>query len=168
MDNRKHGVIWIKQAAWTDVLAEGARKHPLETGGILIGYYTEGASDVVVTHAVGPGPKAVHKRYYFRPDGVWQQSEMARIYHDSRGVNTYIGEWHTHPYGTTRLSKLDRRTLHVIAQCPGARAAEPKMLVLAGGPDSWSTDAVSLSRWRRLYGSRGLQSFNVKIYSDAS
>lgn len=36
----------------------------------------------VVTHAVGPGPKAVHKRYFFLPDVVWPQSKMARIYRD--------------------------------------------------------------------------------------
>ena len=58
-------------------MIEEANHHdPHETGGVLMGYWQDGSPCIV--SAVGPGPKAVHSQYGFRPDQQYHESEMAQ------------------------------------------------------------------------------------------
>jgi integrative and conjugative element protein (TIGR02256 family) len=117
---------------------------PLETGGILMGYWSE--PDVVITHATGPGPRAVHKTTGFLPDAEYQEQEVAFIYAESGRLSTYLGDWHSHPYGSTRLSWKDKRTLRRIAHAPEARCPQPLMAVMAGEEGQWGLGIWRLSK----------------------
>lgn len=109
-------------------------KCPLETGGILIGYTSgAGSGDVVVVAITGPGPAAHHTEISFEPDHEYQTREIARIYRASKGVNTYLGDWHTHPSSAADLSQRDKRTLRHIASHPPARMDRPVMAILGDG-----------------------------------
>lgn len=140
---------WIHVTALDAITAEAAASHPLETGGVLMGYWYAGQP--VITHAIGPGPAARHKAHDFHPDAGWQQDAIARVYDDSGRRYSYLGDWHTHPGGTGALSRLDRRTLTRIASFPAARVAMPVMLVGADRDGwrfvPWRWRGV---RWRRL------------------
>jgi integrative and conjugative element protein (TIGR02256 family) len=129
-------VAWVRASALSDMIAEADKWSPRETGGILIGYWSNRFSDVVVTNIIGPGPRAVHCKTSFQPDHDYQDIEVARLYLLSGRVHTYIGDWHTHPGATPEMSRADRRTLARIAQSPGARAPVPIMGIL-GGDKSW-------------------------------
>ena len=63
---------------------------PNETGGLLVGRM-EG-SCVVITHATGPGPMALHSRYEFQRDGEYSQEALDQIVTEMGGVYDYIGE----------------------------------------------------------------------------
>jgi integrative and conjugative element protein (TIGR02256 family) len=123
-------------------------KFPLETGGVLIGY-VGGASgdDVVVVAITGPGPRAHHTAITFEPDHEYQTAEIARLYRSSKGVNTYLGDWHTHPRSTADLSRRDKKTLNHIAAHRAARMRRPIMAILGEG-SSWV-----LKAWRLVPGS---------------
>lgn len=121
--------LLVEAEVWADAWS------PLEVGGILAGY-TRGA-EVVITHLVGPGMHANHTRVSFLPDHAYHVEEVARIYGESEGASTYLGDWHTHPEGSARLSPTDRKTLREIATDPAARCAEPLMMVLAGSKTRW-------------------------------
>jgi integrative and conjugative element protein (TIGR02256 family) len=123
-------------------------KYPLETGGVLIGYTGgfEGA-DVVIVSITGPGPNAYHTETRFEPDHEYQTQEIARIYRASKGVNTYLGDWHTHPNSAADLSRRDKKTLKHIAGHGPARMARPIMAIL-GDHSPWA-----LKVWR-LFPSR--------------
>lgn len=111
---------------------------PWETGGVLMGYWAEPLVEVVITNAIGPGPKAIHKEKGFAPDAEYQEKEIANIYEASGRLSTYLGDWHTHPRGSTRLSIRDKRTLRRIAVANNARCPVPIMAVLGGGgKDKW-------------------------------
>lgn len=112
--------------------AESERWSPKETGGVLMGYWSD--RDVVLTDIIGPGPKAVHRRYSFTPDSKWQENEIARIYEESGRVITYLGDWHSHPYGTQELSIKDLVTLLRVAIHKPARAPKPIMGILHNNP----------------------------------
>src|SRR3546814_3430816 len=60
-------ILWISNVALGAMVAEADRKFPLETGGILVGYFAENG-DPVVCAAIGPGPHAIHWRKRFTPD----------------------------------------------------------------------------------------------------
>ena len=117
------------------MLAEAASRYPLETGGVLMGYWTENYKEVVVTAVTGPGPKAIHKTTSFAPDADFHETEISRLYNESGRVHTYLGDWHTHPNGTCYLSRKDRATLKRISRYKAARAPAPIMAILAGSSD---------------------------------
>jgi integrative and conjugative element protein (TIGR02256 family) len=131
---------WIDAKALAAVRREATERHPDETGGILLGWTGpssagDGRSDVVIAEVIGPGPGARHDRTTFRPDAAWQTAQVARLYEASGRRHTYLGDWHTHPNGSGRPSRRDRRTLATIARSPDARAPHPVILIVEHDPD---------------------------------
>ena len=102
----------------------------METGGILLGRPTN--TGATVDAVVGPGPDATHARHSFTPDSEWQAAQVALAWRQDPGLH-YLGDWHTHPGGTTRFSALDHDTAKTIAAYTAARQPEPFMLVAALG-----------------------------------
>lgn len=129
---KTNSTAWVDKKLLDFMGAESNHWYPKETGGILMGYWA--GRDVVITDFVGPGPKAVHKRYSFTPDSKWQEAEIARIYNESGRVTTYLGDWHSHPDSTAALSLKDLVTLLRVATHKPARAPKPIMCILHNNP----------------------------------
>lgn len=140
--------VLLPQSELDGMMREAERAFPNETGGVLLGYRDPDDDRIQVMFAVGPGPLAMHEPVRFQPDSKWQEEEIARLYHQSGRIATYLGDWHSHPHGSTRTSKLDRSTARRIARHRPARAPRPLMLILAGTPGGWTPAAHSLRRWR--------------------
>jgi integrative and conjugative element protein (TIGR02256 family) len=123
-------VAWITPEAVRAIGGETAEWFPKETGGVLVGYVADRAArQIVVTSVIGPGPAATHRRSRFEPDFEWQQQELERMYEACGRRRTYVGDWHSHPYGPAALSLRDRKTLLRIALHRAARAYRPLMLI---------------------------------------
>lgn len=128
--------LWISHTAFEDLTQEANRAFPMETGGVLVGYFAENGEPVV--HAVvGPGPAAIHRRYRFTPDHAWQCGQLDVLFEQSEGLLTYVGDWHTHPDGVPEMSWLDHWTLRRIAKYPEAGTPQPLMLIGGGVVDRW-------------------------------
>lgn len=138
---------WVLRTALDRMRQEADAKFPLETGGMLIGYCSADDADVVVTGMVGPGPNAIHRRSRFVPDYTYHHQEIKRIYDDSCGMITYLGDWHSHPKDHPYLSMYDRRALRNIARFPENYVERPVMLVL-GGIDDGRQDGWTAAAWR--------------------
>lgn len=128
--------VWIPETAWTEMIAEAERCAPIETGGCLMGYRIADTHETVVVHVIGPGPCPQADPTTFEPDYEYQQTEIQRLYDESGRRHTYLGDWHSHPVGSTALSRRDRRALGVIARTKEARQPYPLMAIVAGG-DPW-------------------------------
>lgn len=126
---------------------EADDKAPLETGGMLIGYCSADDADVVVTDMVGPGPNAIHRKSSFVPDYAYHREEIRRIYDESRGMLTYLGDWHSHPDALPYLSADDKRALRNIAFFRENYIDRPIMLVL-GSEDGRNEDGWTAAVWR--------------------
>jgi len=87
----------------------------LETGGILIGE-SDASGWIRVTHASGPGPKAVHQPTYFLRDTEYCAAILTD-YYEKFGVD-YIGEWHSHVGRMNHPSSGDLLTLNSIMRDP--------------------------------------------------
>lgn len=109
------------------MIAEARDWAPLETGGILMGYWSLTRSEVVITHTIGAGPAAIHRRSSFEPDSTYQQKQIDQIYAESGRLYTYLGDWHSHPIPCEQLSRRDKRTLLLIGTDRRARASIPIM-----------------------------------------
>jgi integrative and conjugative element protein (TIGR02256 family) len=114
---------------------DAERSWPKETGGLLIGYWSNVQRVAVITSCTGPGPLAFHAESAFRPDSSYQERELARLYAESGGHWTYLGDWHTHPDGDALLSVVDGATLRTIARSKQARCPYPIMLIVARGEE---------------------------------
>lgn len=128
----------------TEMVEEGLRKFPLETGGVIMGFETDAA--VFLTAIIGPGPRAVHRRRSFTPDTEWQSARVAEVYARSGRTENYLGDWHTHPRGTASVSLTDMLAARSIARYAPARCPRPTMLIIGlGGADTVEVAAYS---WR--------------------
>ena len=154
---------WLPRHVICAMSAEADRVAPLETGGILLGYFASEARAVVVTEWLGPGPDAVHERSLFIPDQDYHLREIARRYAESGRRLEYAGDWHTHPHGLPSLSKTDRRTLKRIAAARHARSPRPLMCVLAPGP-AWRATVWQGGLRGCLYRRLTVRSLDVRVY----
>lgn len=118
--------VWLANRALDEMCEESVARHPLESGGVLLGWRT--GKDRVVINVLGPGPKALHGRHQFFPDHAWQVSEIHRIFHETDDDIDYLGDWHSHPNGESAMSGEDHTTLRRIAK----RVPEPLMLIIGG------------------------------------
>ncbi|WP_080588774.1 Mov34/MPN/PAD-1 family protein [Bradyrhizobium japonicum] len=130
--------VWLSAQTLSFLRSEADRQFPLETGGGLIGYWSD-ADTVVVTEFVGPGPASVHRRYSYQHDHEWEASQIGLHYHRSGRSHVYIGDWHTHPGARSGdLSGTDRRSIRRVIKSRHARAHRPLMVVLFGNPERWT------------------------------
>jgi integrative and conjugative element protein (TIGR02256 family) len=128
---------------------EAERHDPDETGGVLLGYLDrDDPRRVQVMLQIGPGPKAIHGPHRFEPDAGWQEAQIGAAYAESGRIATYLGDWHSHPQGSTAPSRLDRSTARRIARCRQARVRHPLILILCGDPEEWRIAVYRRRRWR--------------------
>lgn len=140
--------VWLGHPILRALGQEAEAKIPNETGGILMGYWSEDSDTVVVTDWIGPGPRAEHTPDRFAPDYDFQDAEVARIYSETHGAVTYLGDWHSHPSTSPSLSRKDRKTLSDIATDPDSRAPRAIMAILGCNPRTDFHDrAWSIGVW---------------------
>jgi integrative and conjugative element protein (TIGR02256 family) len=140
----KEFLAWLPIAARDEIVDKAQRAGKVETGGILLGYWAANSTQPVICNIVGPGPKADHQPTRFRPDQGFHLKEIARAYRESNGSVRYLGDWHSHPQGTTELSARDVRTLGRISRYAAARVTTPLMLITAGPP--WAVEVWLATR----------------------
>jgi integrative and conjugative element protein (TIGR02256 family) len=149
---RRVGHCFVPQWLINEMVREADARAPLETGGVLLG--VADAANVWIDTIVGPGPSAQHTRTSFIPDADYQSEKVADAYRASGRRLAYLGDWHTHPGGSPRISWRDRRTLRLISHDTAARQSHPIMFILGYG-DPWSGMAWRYTDgpWYRLGGS---------------
>lgn len=131
-------IVWMRAATLSRVREEAQRRFPLETGGVLVGYWSKDYRAVLISDASGPGPTAEHGATNFAPDVAFQRAYVGDRYAESGRVCTYLGDWHSHPNGGDSLSRTDIATLRRIATDKKARARTPLMAILSGEDAAWS------------------------------
>ncbi len=120
MTLRRPGGGQLKLAA--EVL-EGIREYvqnepeKLEAGGVLLGRYIRGTSDVVVDRVTVPSRGDLQNRLRFFRARKTHQEQIDAVWAASHGTTVYLGEWHTHPVPAAVPSWIDvldwRRKLFV-------------------------------------------------------
>jgi integrative and conjugative element protein (TIGR02256 family) len=110
-----------------------------------MGYWSASYDQAVITDVVAGGEAAIRSPTAFIPDHSFQESEVARIYAESGRTSVYLGDWHSHPGGTSALSPTDRDTLRSIVRAREARLRVALMVIASGGP-TWTLTAWIASR----------------------
>jgi integrative and conjugative element protein (TIGR02256 family) len=142
--------VWCAQAALESFWTLAAEHSPLETGGCLAGYYATGTDDVVVTHVIGPGPAAIHKRTEFVADRAFHDEVLVVLWETSQGRTRYVGDWHTHPSGSSQLSSMDKAFMEHAAKSKEAFLKYSLVAIVYG--ELTAVRFWSYGRSRRLLG----------------
>jgi integrative and conjugative element protein (TIGR02256 family) len=122
-----------------------ASSRPQETGGTLVGHYSEDRREAFVTSALeaNTGARKQRARFYRPPDNV--DGQLARIYEESGGLTHYLGEWHTHPGGAPTPSPTDLSTLRSLASSRSVATDTPFMIILGGDFGATFTPSCTLA-----------------------
>jgi proteasome lid subunit RPN8/RPN11 len=120
--------IDVSADAHETIASETAKRLPLETGGILLGYRE--VDNVVITHALVVDGGGATKDRYVRDDARANQG-LAEFLSDRAEDDPigYVGEWHSHP-APSGPSTIDRNAMHAAAKAAGGPVA---LLVFAPG-----------------------------------
>jgi len=115
--------------SWRQMERESDRSGAIETGGILIGYYTIDNSTVVITEALPPTKDSARGRSWFHR-GIAGLSGLLMKRWENRTRTYYIGEWHYHPASIVEPSSEDLAQMYSINVDPRYSCREPVMLIL--------------------------------------
>lgn len=102
--------------------------YPDEFGGFLLGKYSEDNKRVFIEDIILPEKyKGTPTKFYRLSLGV--EDEFRKAY-NNRGLH-YVGEWHSHPDGSTFYSKDDFNAMKEIVSEETILIENPVLLILA-------------------------------------
>ena len=119
--------LQLAEDAVRGIVREVRRHRRTETGGVLIGCYSDDLHSVWVAKATGPGRFSLHAPFSFTRGTKDLQAEIEEA--EAIGMY-YVGEWHSHPGGSVSPSPLDLRQMRAIADDAGYNCPEPVLLVV--------------------------------------
>jgi integrative and conjugative element protein (TIGR02256 family) len=135
--------IYVRADAHETIAAETAKRLPLETGGIILGY-REG-DNLVITHALAVDGGGATKDRYVRDD-VRANARLEEFLADRAEDDPigYVGEWHSHP-APSGPSTIDRNAMRA-----AAKVAEGPVALLVHTPSDTGAYFGLIARRQRL------------------
>lgn len=129
--------VRIESAKLADILESCRISAPEETGGILVGFYTNTLDCGVVTDISERPPDSSSGRDWFMRGTVGLQGWLDRLWR-RRKRRYYLGEWHFHPGGTAEPSSMDTEQMTKISRSVSYKCPEPMLLLVGGSGDDCS------------------------------
>lgn len=127
--------VTISECTVRSLYQEASASDHRETGGVLLGHYSDKLDRAVVLEATGPPPDSRRTQYTFvRGREGLHELLLARWHQEPR--KHYLGEWHSHPTGQPRPSAQDRAALAGVARDPLYRCRTPLLLIVAPASDA--------------------------------
>lgn len=118
----------LTRAVWNAICRHCGKNEGLETGGILMGYYTDDQRTAVVTEATPPPSDSKSGGTWFQR-GVAGLQRLLRRRWVQRNRRYYLGEWHFHPALVVEPSGDDIRQMFRISEAETYNCPEPIMLI---------------------------------------
>ena len=122
--------------AWHSLETECADVNGRETGGILIGYYSDDYSTAVITEVTSPPKDSTFGANWFARGAAGLRTLLARRWKNAAQRTYYLGEWHYHPAKHITPSGEDIQQMQAIGQTPKYQCKEPIMLIIGNNINS--------------------------------
>ncbi|QIE59291.1 peptidase [Rasiella rasia] len=106
----------------------GVEHFPKEFGGFLVGKYSDDFSSLSITDYILP-KSYKGGRYLFERSSKGMKSFFSKLFKKKKEY--YVGEWHTHPNGSTRFSDTDLNAMINIESSPSVNIRNPVLLILS-------------------------------------
>lgn len=142
--DRRFGLLLPREQV-SEILAFCRKAGRSETGGLLIGRYSEQRDLANVSAVTGPTRDSAGGRAWFQRGVAGLQDLL--LHRWSRVNEYYLGEWHSHPWASPAPSGTDGMQMSGIARSPAYRCPEPVLLIVGGDP--WSRWTLHARVYRR-------------------
>lgn len=126
--------IILKKEAYKQILWFCNKANPYETGGVLIGNYSQDQTTANILQITPPPKNSKHAKYSFHRgssglkkilDTAWNQRQY------------YLGEWHYHPNFSAHPSNTDLRQMITLSKKNGLKCPEPILIIIGGNSKDW-------------------------------
>jgi len=121
-----------------------------EAGGILIGKQAEGQEEYYLCDVSEPSSMDKRSRFSFIRNKVSAQQIIDKKWHESNGIENYLGEWHSHPENSPTPSYLDRKLIRQIVR-DGTNAFKKVFLIIVGKDRSLYIGVVNSEISNEIY-----------------
>lgn len=109
--------------------------YPNETGGILVGLYTEQHNSAIISKLI-PAPLDSKGGPTWFVRGINDvKKKLDQLWYKKNEF--YIGEWHYHPDNSSNLSNQDVKQMSEISSNDNYKCPEPILLIVGGRQKSW-------------------------------
>jgi len=127
--NKNNGLpLFIEEDLLIELGQIGIKHFPNEFGGFLIGQYSDDLSAVIVNNYILPSTyKGFPFSFVWYIDGLVKT--FKKIFQEQKQY--YIGEWHTHPNGSTSYSQTDLNAMIKTVECETVQIKNPILLILS-------------------------------------
>ena len=121
-----------------------------EAGGILIGKQTKGEEEYYLCDVSEPSHMDKRGRFSFVRNKVSAQQIINKKWHESNGIENYLGEWHSHPENRPTPSHVDRNLIRQIVR-DGTNAFKKVFLIIVGKDRSLYIGVTNSEISREIY-----------------
>jgi len=123
-------LLEINNSILNKIEDECIRANSVETGGILIGNYSDDLKTAFISDATKqPVDSSFGSTWFFRGVVGLKRILLKKWHNDERAY--YIGEWHYHPAFNTKPSKTDISQMKKISNSVEYQCKEPILLIVA-------------------------------------
>jgi integrative and conjugative element protein (TIGR02256 family) len=137
--DRRFGLL-VPREQVSEILALCRKAGRNETGGLLIGRYSEQRDLAHVSIVTGPTRDSKGGRTWFQRGVAGLQDLLFHRW--SKQNEYYLGEWHSHPWAAPAPSGTDGVQMQGIAHSPAYLCPEPVLLIVGGDPwGQWTLHA---------------------------
>jgi len=106
----------------------GTKHFPNEFGGFLLGNYSKDFKSLLISDYILPEKYKAHPTLFERSiEGI--VSRFRKIFKEKNQY--YVGEWHTHPNGSTMFSQTDLNAMIETVECDTVHIKNPILLILS-------------------------------------
>jgi len=126
----------------------GIKHYPNEFGGFLIGYYSNDLKQLYISDDILPKKyNSISCLFERSIDGI--KDIFDKIF--DRKKQYYVGEWHTHPNGSSMYSQTDLYTMIEIANHDTVNIENPILLILSISENKLKDFSIYLYDKKGLY-----------------
>ena len=128
VNKNKNVDLIIQKELLTQLGEYGLKHYPNEFGGFLIGNYSDNLDKLYITGSLLP-KKYKEVPYLFERSIEGVINIFKKLFIEKKQY--YVGEWHTHPNGSTIYSQTDLNTMIEIEKCDTVKIKNPILLIIS-------------------------------------
>ncbi len=118
----------VSEETLSKIANKGKKFFPNEIGGFLIGYYSLDLKTLYITDFLLP-KNYKNNSYLFERSVEGIITVFKKIFKNKK--HYYVGEWHTHPNGSSMYSNTDLKAMIKIAKDDNVVVENPILLILS-------------------------------------
>jgi len=124
----KNVSLMIEDSLLEKLTKVALQNYPNESGGFLVGYYSQDFMTLHITDFVLPQQQK-SSSFLFERSIIGIKEVFNKLFVTKKYY--YIGEWHTHPNGSSMYSQIDLKAMIEIATCETVNITNPILLIFS-------------------------------------